>query len=439
VTTAFPQPFEAPEEAQPYPWTLPRLVALAEWLGAFVILFLMSNALLGPVFAPDQMPDNVPWLRMIWLPVYGMIALALLINPLRMTKVAVPAAMSLALVGWAFLSSRWSILPDVTVRRSLALLFTTLFGLYLAARYDWREFVELIAAVFLALAVGTLISCVAFPDFGITKEIHPGAWKGLWYEKNQLGGQMTIATLACACAAVTTPERRRLWIGATVLTVFLVVMSKSTTSALGVAIALGGMTGIALLRRGASIALMTLWLAVAGAGAFIALITIAPDLFFHLIGKDPTLTGRTDIWAALLRRVAIHPILGYGFGAFWYEQWGPAWFIRQEVQWTAPNGHNGWLDVLAQLGVVGLVLVALHYLSGAAAAAARLWRGEECYWAIMYIALFALFSVSESTIMQYNGISWVMYTATTAKLFEWRGLVGTAVPRARAIKLFPDE
>ena len=55
------------------------------------------------------------------------------------------------------------------------------------------------------------------------------------------------------------------------------------------------------------------------------------------------------------------------------------------------------------------------------------------------LALFALFSVSESTIMQYNGISWVMYTATTAKLFEWRGLVGTPVPRARAIKLFPDD
>lgn len=416
-----------------------RLVAAAEWAGAFLILFLMSNALLGPVFAPDQNPDAVPWLRTMWLPVYGLIALALASNPIRATRVAVPAVMSLILVGWAFASSRWSIHPDVTVRRSVALLFTTLFGLHLAARYGWRDLIELIAAVFLALAAGSLIACLAFPGFGVTAEIHPGAWKGLWYEKNQLGAMMAHATLACACAAAMAPRRRKLWIGGTVLCVALVGLSQSTTSLLGVAIALGGLAGLGLLRRGAAWSVLTLWAVAAGGGGFLALVTLAPDLFFGLIGKDPTLTGRTDIWAALLRRVAVRPLEGYGFGAFWQERWGPAWFVRQEVKWTAPNGHNGWLDVLVQLGAVGLGLVVLHFLSTTVAAVGRLWRGPECYWAILFVALFALFSISESTIMQYNGISWVLYTATAAKLFEWRGLSADPVPRAPRAKLFPDE
>jgi O-antigen ligase len=437
VTAAYPA-------GEPFPRSAERpglagLVAGVEWALAFLILFLMSNALLGPVFAPDQNPDAVPWLRTIWLPVYGLIGLLLLSNPARISRVALVAVLSLALVGWAFLSSRWSIHPDVTVRRSIALLFTTLFGLHLAARYDWRELVELIAAVFLALAVGSLVACIAFPGFGVTVEIHPGAWKGLWYEKNQLGGMMANATLACTCAAILAPGRRRLWIAGTVLCVGLVVMSKSTTAVLGVAIALGGVAGLAVLRRGAALSVLAIWGLTAAAAAFVALVTIAPDLFFHLIGKDPTLTGRTEIWEALLRRVQARPLLGYGFGAFWYDKWGPAWFIRQEVQWSAPNGHNGWLDVLVQLGAVGLALAALNFAIAAAGAVGRLWRGPECYWAILFMGLFGLFSVSESTIMQYNGISWVMYTATMAKLFEWRGLATSPVPRTPAVKLFPDE
>jgi O-antigen ligase len=414
------------------------LIGAAETGAAFFILALMSSALLGPVFAPDQNPDAVPWLRTIWLPVYGLIGLMLAANPLRATRVALPAMMSLILVAWAFASSRWSIAPDVTLRRSIALLFTTLFGLHLAARYDWRELIELLAAVYIALAIGSYVAALAFPSFGVHATIHPGAWKGLWYEKNQMGGVMVIGTLAGACAALLSPRRRILWVAAAVLCCGLVVMSRSTTALLGTGIVLGGLAGLSLLRRGGAVSVATVWLAVALGAAFLAMVTISPDLFFQLIGKDPTLTGRTDIWASLLRRVAERPWLGYGFGAFWLDPWGPAWFIRQEVQWTAPNAHNGWLDVLVQLGAVGLGLVALHFVAMFSTALLRLRQGPESYWTVLFLALFALFSISESTVMQYNGLSWVIYTATTAKLFTWRGFAGGPTPPVGGVKLFPD-
>jgi O-antigen ligase len=293
--------------------------------------------------------------------------------------------------------------------------------------------------VFLALAVGSYVVSLAVPSLGANDPVHPGSWNGLWYEKNQMGGLMTHGALVCAVAAIFEPHRRALWLFGSALCVGAVVMTDSTTSLLGVAVALGSLIAMLILRRGGGVALTAVWAFVAGVGGFVALVALAPDLFFKLIGKDPSLTGRTEIWGAVLHQVQLQPWVGYGFGAVWTDPWGPAWFIRHEVKWSAPTAHNGWLDVLLQLGIVGLVLAALYFILTAVAASTRLLRGREGLWAIPFIAIFALLSVSESTLLQYNGLPWLMYTLISAKLFEWRGLTGAAVPRAATVKLFPDE
>ena len=208
---------------------------------------------------------------------------------------------------------------------------------------------------------------------------------------------------------------------------------------MGLLIALGGITTIFILRRGGPLAVLTIWGGILGGGLFVAFVLLAPDQFFTLIGKDPTLTGRTGIWEALFRRVEERPLLGYGFGAFWQDRLGPSWFIKHEVQWSAPNAHNGWLDMLVQLGWIGLALAIGHFLISLTSAVRRFWGGPEAYWTIVFMALFALFSISESTVMQYNGISWVLYTATAAKLLEWRGFASGSAPPTRSTRLFPDD
>ncbi|HTK34159.1 MAG TPA: O-antigen ligase family protein [Caulobacteraceae bacterium] len=430
--------FPAPAAFAPPRRGLAGALAGGEYAAAVAVLLLMSGALLAPLFSPDQNPDSVPWLRTMWLPVYGVVGLLLLRDPARASRVWIGGALSLVLVAWAFASSRWSIDADVTTRRSVALMFTTLFGLHLASAYDWRRFIELTATVFLVLAAGTYISCLLFPAFGHQDKVHPSAWSGLWYEKNQLGWLMTHGCLACACAALFSPERRRLWIAGTVLCLGAVVMSRSTTSLLGVTICLGGIMGLGLVRRGRAVALVAVWAALALGGAFVGVLVFAPELFFNLVGKEPSLTGRTDIWAAVLRQAAGRPWLGYGFGAFWIDPWGPAWFIRHDLKWNVPHAHDGWLEMLVEIGVIGMGLAALHFVISAVAAVFTLRRGLECYWAIPFMAIFALFSISESTVMQYNGLTWTLYIATMAKLFEGRAWPsGPAAPRP--VKLFPDE
>jgi len=74
--------------------------------------------------------------------------------------------------------------------------------------------------------------------------------------------------------------------------------------------------------------------------------------------NDPeALTGRVQIWSMVLAYAADHPLGGAGFGSFWnVGSDSPALGYAESWVTAAPTAHNGYLDILAQLGVVGLVL-----------------------------------------------------------------------------------
>jgi O-antigen ligase len=82
----------------------------------------------------------------------------------------------------------------------------------------------------------------------------------------------------------------------------------------------------------------------------------APGVLLSLIGRDPTFTGRTDIWDALLQAISHKPLLGYGYLAFWGLDSEPRYWLAQAVDWDAPSGHNGWLDLAISLGIVGVMM-----------------------------------------------------------------------------------
>lgn len=71
------------------------------------------------------------------------------------------------------------------------------------------------------------------------------------------------------------------------------------------------------------------------------------------VGRDPTLTGRTDIWTAVLS-VHTNPLVGTGYQSFWL---GP----RLEKIWAQTNAinesHNGYLETYLNLGFIGLFLL----------------------------------------------------------------------------------
>jgi O-antigen ligase len=85
----------------------------------------------------------------------------------------------------------------------------------------------------------------------------------------------------------------------------------------------------------------------------VVLVMLYPDAVLEMIGKDPTLTGRTELWTWVLNAIAQRPLFGWGYLAFWSPDNPAAAEIIRAVQWVVPEAHSGLLEMALELGFVG--------------------------------------------------------------------------------------
>lgn len=187
----------------------------------------------------------------------------------------------------------------------------------------------------------------------LTGAITPG-WRGSFIHKNALGPYLVIALLT-----VLLLERRRAlrWC-TTIATLGLLGLSQSVTSwtVATVAVALSWWLGwFATTARRTRAAVVVPSVVLGGLG--LAVLTRVYPTIVDAYGKDLTFTGRTVIWASALEAIERRPITGYGIGGVWFRPHDdPARAILAEVGFTVFHTHNGYLELLLLLGVVGLTL-----------------------------------------------------------------------------------
>lgn len=76
------------------------------------------------------------------------------------------------------------------------------------------------------------------------------------------------------------------------------------------------------------------------------------------LGRNPTLTGRTDIWEKVLEQQTEH-FLGNGYNIFWDTEKGQT-VIGELMQINST--HNGYLEMYVDGGIVGVVLLVFMML-----------------------------------------------------------------------------
>lgn len=385
--------------------------------GATVLVFLlMSQALLGQLVESEPGSDGPAILRIMWLPVYALGLVWLLARPMPALRSISRAPLMLVLAILCMVSAMWSLDPGLSMRRGFAVVMTVLFGFAIASRWDWKQLITLVAITNLILAVGSIFAILAVPSFGIQQEIHVGAWRGLWSEKNTLGAMMSYGMSASLGAAAVMPRRKLFWLGVTALQFGLVIMSTSKTGLLAALLVAGGAIGIALVRRGFGFAALMIFALILGGSLATIILTMAPVEFLEMLGRDATLTGRTDIWEVLIGQVMDRPWTGYGYGAFWTVENGPVFWVRQATAWPVPTAHNGYLEVALGIGLPGLVLLMMVYLGTVGRAVGRLFRGREVYFLLTFFAVVTTVSISESNLLNRNSLMWVLFVASAAKL-----------------------
>lgn len=405
-----------------------RSSPLVFWTGV-VVLLTFSQGWAVFLTGPNGDPSTSGLVRTLFLPVYALAIGLAAVRPRAALAAVVATPLLWLLIGVVLASILWSVAPDITERRGIALLFTTLAGLALASRFDWDELAEVFATTFATLAVLSLLLAVLLPSWGRMTELFPGAWRGVWNEKNALGDHMAQGVMVFAAAAVLNPARRWLWVLFALLAVALIVMSQSKTSLVSVALGLAMLAFVAITRRGRMIAVVMSLLAVVAGTAFVLGVVFAGDQMIRLLGKDPTLTGRTFIWAAVMNRIQERPLFGWGYVAVWddLDRWAPLAKIVKQIHFRPHHAHNSWLEIWLDLGVVGLAAWAAYLGEAVIRSVVSIYRGRGPWLAAPFLMVYLFQSLTETIFFIYNDFIWVIFVAVATRLALPAGFGGRPV------------
>lgn len=395
-----------------------------------VVLFLSTRAfspLLGQDGTVADSDQGDPVTQIVWLAVYGITLLLIVMRWNRFVHVATRDKLLLLLVGIALFSVFWSAAPEVTVRRSVALLGTTLFGAYLATRYDMEEQLRLLSWALGIAALSSLVFALALPSYGIagTGEFsyYEGleGWNGIYEEKNALGAAMALGTIVFLLYAL--GRRGHSWVAWTCfyLSSGLLLLANAKAALLSCIAVLVLLPFYRSLRWQYTM-VVPLTVLVVLAGALVGVFILGNvENVLSALGRDPTLTNRTEIWNGVIESIRQRPWLGYGYGGFWLGLSGESAHLwaQSNLAFGPQHAHNAFLDLWLNLGLLGVSVFAFGFLLTLvrALAWARLAKTMEGFWPLAYLTFLLLYTSTDDRIVEHNDILWILYVAVVLSTF----------------------
>ncbi|WP_249093954.1 O-antigen ligase family protein [Argonema galeatum] len=322
-----------------------------------------------------------------------------------------------ALMAIVVTSFSWSDFPYDSRKYGLTALLTTLFGVYLASRYSLKEQLRIVAWAVGIAAVFSLFYSLALRGAGVEQGLHPGAWRGPLMHKNMFARLMVVSALPPLLVAMNARRYRYVWWAVFGLTVVLILLSTSKT-ALVILITLMILVPLYKALRWSDNLAIPFFITIILVGGSIATWTVGNwENFLFSLGRDPTLSGRTYIWDAVMEKIWERPWLGYGFEAFWIEG-GESSYVWRAVRYKVYQAHNGFLNLGVEIGLLGLLFFGLSILFAYIRAInwARFGKTSESLWPLIYVTFLPMYNYTESTIVEQNSIYWVLFVAITLSL-----------------------
>ncbi|HWZ59382.1 MAG TPA: O-antigen ligase family protein [Gemmatimonadaceae bacterium] len=313
----------------------------------------------------------------------GLFAVTLLWRARRRGElVRVPAAtrslpdrlVMVGVVGYLLIAAgsvTWGEEPGLTARRVFVFLILCLTAYALARVWSLADFM-----VFIIVACGAMLMASLGLDV-VRGAFHPASSEyrlaGLTHP-NSHAIEASAVVIAAVCAMRLEPERRRLYAWVAVVGVVLLLLTRSRTALVGMVVGIAAVPMLTVRRRQVVFAVLGLVAVVIVATVFL------PDMVNDakqalLLGRSQqtadvgTLTGRTDLWEALLLYVRRRPLLGYGFDAFWTPDHIEA--VTVDQGWLVSHAHSTYIENLLNLGMAGLAAFVLSIVAGIWAAARR--------------------------------------------------------------------
>jgi O-antigen ligase len=328
----------------------------------------------------------------------------------------------------SLLSILWSEQSFITFKRIfqiIAIVLTCIsFLLYTDSAQEILKPFKYILYPYLIL---TLIVVLVIPG---AKDPQFHTWRGFTSHKNLLGQVSLLSVIFCYIfyKMGSTAKGKAVAIFMLVLSVALLIGSFSSTSILTFAVlaGIGSLLFVDVIFEPIHIGRTVSFILLAS----IITIIIGVMLWFPeiqtaipaLFGKDITFSGRTDLWEYLLTEVQLKPLLGSGFSAFWVPESHHIMMLYKAFVWLPGQAHNGYLDILLQMGFVGLGLILLtlinYFIYYFKTAKPHPW--------VLFVFITIIINFQESTILRPGRMidvilifSYLLLFVSTMKSFIW--------------------
>lgn len=358
--------------------------------------------------------------RMVSLLQLGVYAGTIFLIIARFKSVVRPALRDVflwGLVATIIISFFWSDVPSISRKAGTNVLQTTLFGLYLASRYTLKEQVRIIAWALGIGAVITVMYTLAFRGGGIESGTHAGAWRGPLLHKNLLARLMLLPALSTLLVALNVRRYRYLVWTVCGICVGVIVLTTSKTALIIFLTLIVLLPFYRALRWSDNLAIPFFITLILIGGSLATWGVASWDNLLFSLGKDPTLSGRTEIWDAVIHQIWERPWLGYGYQGFWLEG-GESEFVWRAIRYKVYHAHNGFLNLTVDLGFVGLFFFGFSILLTYFRAIkwVRSTKEPEDLWPIAYVTFLLMYNYTESTIVEPHSLFWILYVSATLSL-----------------------
>jgi len=304
-----------------------------------------------------------------------------------------------AYVGWCVASLLWTTDSAQTVRK-LGILALMLVGAYGAAtRFDLDDLMAI-----MLLSLGGLIGV------GFLAELGLGMFRP-WRSDYRFAGTchpndqaVQCALLALAAAGAVWMKRDRPWLRQILIAAGLLglALSKSRTTllALIVAAALAAVLSAKGMQRWLVMSCGVAVLCLGGIAAnFVSVADIDQSFNVASMGRREnvsSLTGRLPLWHELWKSAEKRPLAGHGYGGFWGEK--NVLKYSQIFAWHIPHAHNGYLDLMLAVGVLGGALYVAWVIATALVAGSRFetWGDAGDLFVVCLLVFSLVHAVTES-------------------------------------------
>jgi O-antigen ligase len=349
---------------------------------------------------------------------------------------------------YCLVSVAWSYHPDVAFKRWIKAAGDLIMVLVVVTdREPLTALKRLISRVGFVLLPASLLLIKYYPVFG--RSYNPQGMvenTGVTTNKNTLGVLLLVISLGTLwqilslLRAKKLQDRRRHLIAQVTLLAFGVVLLGMANSQTSVAsFILGAVVVVtaslhALQKRPARVHVLCLTIVVTGAVMIYGgLAEVA-----HALGRQATLSGRTEIWAVLIPTVP-SSIVGAGFESYWISpSIETVWRTLSNQGWWHPEllvteAHNGYIEVFLNLGWVGVGLIAAILVSGYARAI-KGFRRNPSIGALMlgYIIASAAYSFTEAGFRMMDPVWIFLLLAVVSSTGLASGLFRGEAPKSLA-------